>query len=413
MRNQSNDLPLKRGANRRRTVVDVPDEARHGKMDVSSGRRPQGYFVALVASLLLIFACLLAGTLNPFDLKSLSNGLLIAIASGTSGCLLGFLASNIASDNKLVSRAAESLTAALSGASITAAAIRGKDVLDWLSPELGIPKAQILLTVITASITGFLVMYLYRQLMLNVLIAQSRRRIDTIQSKAISTMLGKEGDAVELLNLRKPGTLPPEVRHAVRELTQGVEMTSLQTFETFYSQAIALIVDDKSDLALTVLDKAKIISPHDYRVYIGLASAYLKLNKPTLATECLSRAENYTPDPPSADILRLYGDHWTELKDYDKACNYYLRYLAMRPQDARARLALASLVMLRAKGRSYVGSSALQETHDEALEHLEQVIRADPNLKQEAIHLSGDGGPLAPLARNERFIILTRLQGSD
>ncbi|MSS72660.1 MAG: GWxTD domain-containing protein [Candidatus Latescibacteria bacterium] len=74
-------------------------------------------------------------------------------------------------------------------------------------------------------------------------------------------------------------------------------------------------------------------------------------------------------DPTYAPPYRLMGDWWDQMQDdYEKAILWYIRYMAMRPQDTEARLQMGRLYL---KARNFEGTTKM--LMDYAQQHPEEI----------------------------------------
>ena len=74
-------------------------------------------------------------------------------------------------------------------------------------------------------------------------------------------------------------------------------------------------------------------------------------------------------DPTYAPAYRLMGDWWDQMQDdYEKAILWYIRYMAMRPQDVEARIQMGRLYL---KARNFEGTTKM--LMDYAQQHPEEI----------------------------------------
>lgn len=302
----------------------------------------------------------------------------------------------------MISQIARSITAVFSGASATAAITIGPEVVNWLADELHLPKGTIVLTSIFTFIAGFLLMYIYRQLVLNPKLTETKYHIDSFHSKAVSTLLGKTKDAASLLVHGKMDELPDDVKSAAKQIIKTAKADTTVAFDALYGEGIAFVIEGKLANAVKVFRKAKAIKPDDHRAYAGLACAYVKLKKFQSANACLARAEQHTPPEPTAEILRLYADIYFQLGDYNRSYQSYGKYLTLRSNDAKAHYfhAQARILVWQAAGNH---PSDWSEVEEDVLSELENAVAIEPSLKTNIKQDSTLGKPFHVFGSNERL----------
>jgi tetratricopeptide (TPR) repeat protein len=110
-------------------------------------------------------------------------------------------------------------------------------------------------------------------------------------------------------------------------------------------QTMGLILADQSryDQALSYLQRASMLHPHDARILTALSGVYLKLGSPISAARTLEHALVLSPD--DANIHATLGEIYREEKEYELARDAFETALRLDPKFSAAQIGLAQVLM--------------------------------------------------------------------
>jgi tetratricopeptide (TPR) repeat protein len=162
--------------------------------------------------------------------------------------------------------------------------------------------------------------------------------------------------------LQAKGQLAPAVSNLRKSLTLEAQST-----ETLLALAQVYAAQNNHVESLNLLQRAHTVSPDSLTIIRPLVLEALKAGDRKLALRAAYDLQQKSPD--NLDDLYLAGATMLEVREYAPTVAIFEKYVAQRPQEPKARLAL---------GLAYIG----QQRYNDAKSTLEQATQLDPTLAE-------------------------------
>jgi len=187
-------------------------------------------------------------------------------------------------------------------------------------------------------------------------------------ARADYLLLQKQSPQLSLQDQARLAVLLGKPKQAQTAYNQILKQNPTNT-QALLGRARSLLASDQAQAALQDLEQVLKKQPEAGAFQLK-AKALLKLQQPTQALQAYTQAIQKSP---SAELLKARGELYLQQKMQAEALNDYLKALNYAPRNAQILLTLARLEAEAGKAT-------------QALEHLEQAIQLQPQLRQEALN---------------------------